>query len=293
MRKLAIVAALASTAFATPAVARDRSAYVGLEVGPMLVEDLDLDVDGDVVLVSDGISIDHKYGWDADVLAGYDLGRFRIEGELGWKRASVDEVTVVNDAVGTFDAGGRTRIFSAMLNGLVDIGDDDDRWSGYLGGGVGYARVAVRAGADDVNGAADFVINAEDSAFAWQGIAGLRYAVSPNVDLGLKYRYFNTGKLNFGDSDALVCGPFTQIACEETGITTRGKFRSHSLMLSLIYNFYTPPPPPPPVEVAPPPPPPPPPATQTCPDGTVILATEMCPAPPPPPPPPPPAPERG
>jgi len=42
----------------------------------------------------------------------------------------------------------------------------------------------------------------------------------------------------------------------------------------------------------PPPPPPPPPATQTCPDGSVILATDTCP-PPPPPPPPPPAPERG
>ena len=38
---------------------------------------------------------------------------------------------------------------------------------------------------------------------------------------------------------------------------------------------------------------PPPPATQTCPDGSVILATETCPVPPPPPPPPPPAPERG
>ena len=48
-------------------------------------------------------------------------------------------------------------------------------------------------------------------------------------------------------------------------------------------------PPPPP----PPPPPPSAPATQTCPDGTVILATDACPAPPPPPPPPAPAPERG
>jgi outer membrane receptor protein involved in Fe transport len=46
-------------------------------------------------------------------------------------------------------------------------------------------------------------------------------------------------------------------------------------------------------EAPPPPPPPPPPATQTCADGSVILATEACPAPPPPPPPPPPAPERG
>jgi opacity protein-like surface antigen len=41
------------------------------------------------------------------------------------------------------------------------------------------------------------------------------------------------------------------------------------------------------------PPPPPPPATQTCPDGSVILATDTCPAPPPPPPPPPPPAERG
>ena len=48
--------------------------------------------------------------------------------------------------------------------------------------------------------------------------------------------------------------------------------------------------------VAPPPPPPEPavpaPATQTCSDGSVILASDACP-PPPPPPPPPPAPERG
>ena len=49
-----------------------------------------------------------------------------------------------------------------------------------------------------------------------------------------------------------------------------------------------PPPPAPPL-----PPPPAAPATQTCADGSVILATEACPAPPAPPPPPPPAPERG
>ena len=50
------------------------------------------------------------------------------------------------------------------------------------------------------------------------------------------------------------------------------------------------PPPPPAPYVAPPAPPPP--ATQTCPDGSVILATDACP-PPPPPPPPAPEPERG
>ena len=51
--------------------------------------------------------------------------------------------------------------------------------------------------------------------------------------------------------------------------------------------------------LAPPPPPPPPllpaPATQTCADGSVVLATDLCPSPPPPPPPPAPdaSPERG
>jgi len=50
--------------------------------------------------------------------------------------------------------------------------------------------------------------------------------------------------------------------------------------------------PPPLAPVVAPPPPPPAPATQTCPDGSVILATAACPAPPPPPPPPAPV-ERG
>ena len=64
------------------------------------------------------------------------------------------------------------------------------------------------------------------------------------------------------------------------GLTIRQAFRAAAAPPAAVY-------------VAPPPPPPAPPATQTCPDGSVILATDMCPAPPPPPPPPAPLPERG
>jgi iron complex outermembrane receptor protein len=62
-------------------------------------------------------------------------------------------------------------------------------------------------------------------------------------------------------------------------------------LLGATYKFgqAAPPPPPPP---PPPPQPPPPVATQTCADGSVILATDACPALPPPPPPPAPV-ERG
>ena len=44
MRKLAIVMALASTAIASPVLAKDKAWYVGVEGGAMLVEDMDLDI---------------------------------------------------------------------------------------------------------------------------------------------------------------------------------------------------------------------------------------------------------
>jgi iron complex outermembrane recepter protein len=84
--------------------------------------------------------------------------------------------------------------------------------------------------------------------------------------------------------------------------TTHGRFTDQPLDIynygrrytaGVRFHYAASPPPPPPPPMAPPPPPPAAPATQTCPDGSVILATATCPAPPPPPPPPPPAPERG
>jgi hypothetical protein len=111
--------------------------------------------------------------------------------------------------------------------------------------------------------------------------------VTPNVDVGLKYRYFHTAKLSFNDAFTVNSVPFTTSA--------RGNYDSHSVLASLVYNFNSSAPAPAPIPAAvpaPPPPPPPAPATQTCADGSVIPATAMCQAPPPPPPPPAPA-QRG
>jgi len=90
MRKLAIGIALASTMLATPAVARDGSLYAGIEGGLMLVEDLNLDYDDDIDQISEAIIVNHKTGYDIDGIVGYDFGMVRVEGELGYKRASVD-----------------------------------------------------------------------------------------------------------------------------------------------------------------------------------------------------------
>src|SRR4030095_6400678 len=98
MRKLAIMAALASTALAPPAVARDNSWYAGVEGGLMLAEDTDLDVDffdnETATELDDGIGLDYKTGVDIDLIAGYDFGGFRVEAEMGYKNAGIDEVSI-------------------------------------------------------------------------------------------------------------------------------------------------------------------------------------------------------
>jgi opacity protein-like surface antigen len=275
MRKLAVAMALASTALATPAVARDYTWYAGVEGGPMIVEDGDFDVSftrrGTPVDINDFFGLDYKTGIDLDLIGGYDFGAFRAEFEAGYKRASVDEISFSSSRA---DVDGNVRVYSAMANALLDFGGDDG-WAGFVGGGVGIANVRYRLNFLDpanVGGSG----RDSDRSFAYQGIAGVRKSISNNIDLGIKYRYFVVRKLDFDIVDG----------------ESSNRYRSHSLLASLIYNFA---PPPPPIVIEPvAPPPPPPPATQTCYDGSVILATDVCPQPPvEAPPPPEPVPERG
>ena len=88
MRKLAIGLALASTALASPALARDGQWYVGVEGGAMLVEDLNLDFPG---LPAAG-EVDHDTGYDIDGIVGYDFGGFRLEAEVAYKSAAVNQL---------------------------------------------------------------------------------------------------------------------------------------------------------------------------------------------------------
>ena len=91
MRKIAVVLALASTALASPALARDKSWYVGVEGGGMIVEDIDFDITNTAgVKTNNASTLDHDYGYDVDAHIGYDFGGFRVETEVGYRNASVD-----------------------------------------------------------------------------------------------------------------------------------------------------------------------------------------------------------
>jgi len=254
MRKLAVAVALASTALASPALARDNSWYVGVGGGVMLVEDMDLDIG----TVDNAGTLDHKKGYDFEGTVGYDFGAFRAEVEVGYREADIKSGRFVAPGIpdtasgagplvtGDYAMNGDTNALSFMVNGMFDFGDDDGL-QGFVGGGAGVARVSVApvfAGP---------FLDDSDTGFAWQAIAGIRAPLTRNIDAGLKYRFFNASGLDLVD---------------QLGRDVSTRFRSHSILGTLTFNFGGAEPPPPAEPPAPPPPPPPP-------------------APPPPPPPPP------
>ena len=290
MRKLAIVVALSSTVLATPALARNSAWYVGGDFGGMIVEDVNFDfgiTPGIPSNSSSQLAINHNYGFDGALFVGYDLGAFRIEAEVSYKRARADDLEysvrlpgfgggplggAITPSIGPA-GGGRTSALSFMVNGLLDFGDDDGV-SGFVGGGVGMARV-------DYNNVRRFgnqgaVVDDSDTRFAWQVVAGVRQAISDNVDITVRYRFFNADNIRTVDF---------------RGLESESRFRSHSLLGGITFNFGAPPAPPPPPPPCPDgwtrdasgvcqaPPAPPPPDTKTCPNGAVILATDACPEP--------------
>ena len=288
MRKY-LLAAVAVGAIATPAAARDGQGYAGIEFGILWSKDQDADVFVDVnqagvLSVPGGVpntpvpadaefnnvfGLDSKMGYNIGIYGGYDFGMFRVEGEIDWMHANLDDLeldTNIFDAIDDdtdlidtdYDLDEATGALAFMLNGLFDFGDQDGA-SFQIGGGFGWAKSKL--------------IDDKDGAFAWQIILGAQYALSPNIDLGARYKYFATGNLEFSNPDAFSftggrvvsvdpdgTGPLVPVNVVQTVPVTvftdaDAKFRTHSLVATLTYNFGS-------VEEAPPPPPPPPPAPE-------------------------------
>ena len=260
MRKLAIIMALASTAIVTPAMARNDAWYIGVTGGPSIVEDVQLDIAGG----NDNGKIDHKTGHEASGVIGYDFGAFRLEAEVGYKQAGITSYTsttttaatapggaTANVPPGTYNtAGGDTNVLSFMLNGTIDFGDDDGI-QGFIGGGGGVARVKENLRLNTLGAGS---LNDSDTGFAYQGLAGVRAPLTDNIDVGLKYRYFNANGVNLID---------------RAGRTVNTDYRSHSILGTLTYNFGE-------KEVAAPPAPPPPPPLPPLPPEPVVPEKVAC-----------------
>lgn len=199
MRKLVIGLALASTALATPALARDDSWYVEVDGGAMIVEDSVFDIG----TTPAAMTVDHDYGYDFGGIVGYDFGGFRLEAEASWREAdptslnsivripALGGINTFNYTIGSLKGAsapaGDVNALSFMLNGMLDFGEDDGL-QGFVGGGAGVARVNHHL---SVNRLGPGIVDDSDTGFAWQAIAGVRAPINDHWDVGLKYRFFN------------------------------------------------------------------------------------------------------
>lgn len=226
MRKLAVTLALASTALATPAIARDKSWYVGVDGGVMLVENIKYDIGTN----KQASSASHDIGYDVDGNIGYDFGVFRVEAEVGYRRATLSNYSsgllpilsgTTSVSPGTYPAGGADSALSFMVNGLFDFGDDD-KLQGFVGGGVGVARVRGSQYNISPTRANPSFVNDSDTVFAYQGIAGVRAPITHHLDASIKYRFFTAPGINL-------------VGLNGAGVITNyhGTFRSHSLLAGL------------------------------------------------------------
>ena len=288
MRNLLGGLALATVAFAAPASARDGQFYVGVETGGWIIPDIKStgpDFGGSSPFpflapaavgpmatssTRERVSGEFDLGTDIDLVGGYDFGRFRVEGELSRKKADFDNVTVRNSFLGGFldgvkDTKGSIRALTAVVNVLYDL-PLSSTVDLYAGPGVGYGSLKLTPKVDLFENEEfdDELRRTKRKGVFGQLVGGVRFAVTDRIDAGLKYRYIRSEKLIY---DAGVLGDL------------KGRLKTHSILATLGYNFGASAAAPvaEPVTETVEPVAPPAPETQTCADGSVVLATDACP----------------
>jgi outer membrane protein OmpA-like peptidoglycan-associated protein len=177
-------------------------------------------------------------GFVVNLESGYDFGRVRLEGELAYRRAAVSKTTVLDGGTkfpaltGATTSSGDVGALAFMANAIVDILPKSPI-TPYVGAGVGGLRLELE---NYTVGSTPFV-QQSDLTLAYQGIAGVRWQVMPEVSLWVDYRYFAAG-MKAGIKD--IKGGLFKVP-----------YASHNVMAGIAYHFGAPPPPPPPPMPAP------------------------------------------
>lgn len=162
-----------------------------------------------------------EVGWETDFNSGYalagaigkDYGWLRGELEVAYQSNGVDShagVTAAGIALDGEDAGvlitgspnlgvtvgdlvadgqGDVKTLFVMANVFYDL-DLGGRFKPYIGGGAGVGFADVDYAPSGVP-----IIQDKSTAFAYQAMAGVAYAVAPSVDLTVGYRYRATTDL--------------------------------------------------------------------------------------------------
>jgi outer membrane protein OmpA-like peptidoglycan-associated protein len=157
---------------------------------------------------------EHDLGWVGGIGFGYANGR-GVRGELGldYRQSDIDKV-------GGAGASGTARAGSLMISGYYDF-FRDSKIQPYIGAGFGLGYVD----ADGVSPVSGSTINDDDHDFAYQGMAGIGFSVSPRTKVTLGYRYFTIPDLKFKTTG---------------GTSIDSDYANHEIMLGVRFSFGAP-----------------------------------------------------
>ncbi len=197
--KLTLLASttLALLALSAPANAAGNGWYVNLSGGANWLSDEGF-FNSTVATDTLTFSPDSDAGWLISGAVGLSLNNMvqglRVEAEVAYRQNQVNGVwtssAVVQDS-GLLDYDHST--LSVMANVWYDF--DLGNVRPYIGGGVGWAETELDG---TFIGGTIPAINHSDDGFAWQLGAGVNFDISPNVQLGVGYRYFEGPEVNIG-----------------------------------------------------------------------------------------------
>jgi OmpA-OmpF porin, OOP family len=163
-------------------------------------------------------------GFRGDVTFGYrPAPPVSVEFETGiiWNQART------NNALLLAATGGRVDLYQVpFLANLVVRTPSLCGFSAYFGGGFGGVASTLEASQFEEQGEFEFRRHTSDSDFtyAYQGMAGLKYSITANMDVDVGYKFLGTGDHSWFGGDP--------------NLSTQTKpAYSHSILASFTWNF--------------------------------------------------------
>ena len=214
------IAALAASLFASASWAQ---LYIGGEAGwTGLV--------GETDKIAGVTSVTARFnaGFNAGLRAGYEWGPWRFEEEYTYRQNGARDLVGSNFTLS--GVSGHRHTNSIMTNVLYDF-TVGFPITPHFGFGVGAVNVFDGLKVPGIGQ----LFNDSTWQFGYQGIAGIRYNLSPTLTFDIDYRYLATTQPTF--------------AIPNTNLRYKSYYNTNNFVASLIYRF-APPPPPMPVPVA-------------------------------------------
>lgn len=205
---------------ALPALGQSTGFYVKGDLGGNITQDADLkEFFGPV---APGTKVKFDPGFRAGLTGGYQfIDWFAGEVEVGYMENRIDSIT------------GADRVHNAwfgnvpfLLNGKLQY-PNSSPLTPYIGAGVGFSEALISVDHIDL-GETSLHGSMNDTVFAWQGFAGLRYRINDRMGVSVEYRYFAADGASWQ-------ADFTQGTASDT--LRMGRTQTHAVSLAFDFRF--------------------------------------------------------